>query len=253
MDLAFWDKQINRATELSSQSAAKELLRFYASVLSAQRHIYEVLWTANQEPDLKLLSETLPILLKAVEETGSQQLRYEIQWVKTSSATDVVNMLLEYLSHPSPTHFFEKALLQPYGRWRWESEASEIRSHANNSGLCPFCGGFPQVSYLQSDASSESANRKLICAACLLSWSFRRGVCVNCGEESPAKLAYFHVDQESHIKVESCERCRSYIKSVDLTQLGTAVPLVDDVASASLDLWAVEKGYTKIEINLVGL
>jgi formate dehydrogenase maturation protein FdhE len=44
-----------------------------------------------------------------------------------------------------------------------------------------------------------------------------------------------------------------YIKGVDLTRLGLAEPLVDDVATAALDLWAVEKGYTKIELNLVGL
>ena len=252
MDLAFWDKQINRATELTWQSPSNELLSFYARVLSAQRDIYEFLWTANQETDLKLLSETMPILLKAVEETGSQQLREEMEWLKTSSATDVVNMLLEYLSHPSPTRFFEKALFQPYGRRRWESGASEIASQAGGQE-CPFCGGRPQVSYLQFDASSESANRNLVCAACLLSWSFRRGVCVNCGEEDPEKLVYFQAEENNHVRVETCDRCRSYIKTVDLTKLGTAVPLVDEVASAALDLWAAEKGYTKIEINLVGL
>ena len=32
-----------------------------------------------------------------------------------------------------------------------------------------------------------------------------------------------------------------------------AVPLVDEVAGASLDLWAREHGYEKIELNLVGL
>jgi hypothetical protein len=31
------------------------------------------------------------------------------------------------------------------------------------------------------------------------------------------------------------------------------VPLVDEVAAAPLDLWASERGYVKIELNLVGL
>jgi formate dehydrogenase maturation protein FdhE len=31
------------------------------------------------------------------------------------------------------------------------------------------------------------------------------------------------------------------------------VPIVDEVASAPLDVWAIEHGYTKIELNLVGL
>ncbi len=34
--------------------------------------------------------------------------------------------------------------------------------------------------------------------------------------------------------------------------IGIAVP-VDEVAGASLDLWALERGYQKIELNLVGL
>jgi formate dehydrogenase accessory protein FdhE len=253
MDLAFWDKQINRANELTSQSPANELLTFYASVLSSQRDIYESLWAATQEANLELLGGTMPTLLKAVEETGSQQLRNEVQRLKASSATEVVSMLLEYLSHPSPTQFFAKALCQPYGRWRWESRASEVAAQVNGPEFCPFCGGRPQVSYLQFDASSEGANRNLICAACLFSWSFRRGVCVNCGEESPSKLAYFQAEENNHVRVETCDSCRSYIKAVDLTKLGTAVPLVDDVANAALDLWAAERGYAKIEINLVGL
>jgi len=253
MDLAFWDKQINRANDLTSQAPANELLTFYASVLSSQRDIYESLWAANQEADLELLGGTMPILLKAVEQTGSQQLRNEVQQLKASSATDVVSMLLEYLSHPSPTQFFAKALLQPYGRWGWESGANEIAAQVNGPEFCPFCGGRPQVSYHQFDASSESANRKLICAACLFSWPLRRGVCVNCGEESPSKLAYFQAEENDHVRVETCESCRSYIKTIDLTKLGTAMPLVDDVATAALDLWAAEKSYTKIELNLVGL
>jgi formate dehydrogenase maturation protein FdhE len=35
--------------------------------------------------------------------------------------------------------------------------------------------------------------------------------------------------------------------------MDVAVPVVDEVAGASLDLWALERGYQKIELNLVGL
>ena len=53
--------------------------------------------------------------------------------------------------------------------------------------------------------------------------------------------------------MEACDTCNRYIKGVDLTRLGLAVPLVDEIAAAPLDLWAQEHGYTKIELNLVGL
>jgi formate dehydrogenase maturation protein FdhE len=40
---------------------------------------------------------------------------------------------------------------------------------------------------------------------------------------------------------------------VDLIRLGHAEPLVDEIYSAPLDLWAREHGYAKIELNLVGV
>jgi FdhE protein len=87
----------------------------------------------------------------------------------------------------------------------------------------------------------------------LSSWEFRRVVCAACGEENPARLSYFQTNEYEHVRIEACDSCKHYIKGVDLTRLGFAEPLVDDVATAALDLWAVEKGYTKIELNLVGL
>ena len=44
---------------------------------------------------------------------------------------------------------------------------------------------------------------------------------------------------------------RHYIKSVDLTVDGLAVPEVDELAAIPLDLWATERGYAKITPNLL--
>lgn len=45
-------------------------------------------------------------------------------------------------------------------------------------------------------------------------------------------------------RIESCDSCRSYIKSFDLRAEGgvAVVPLVDDVATAALELWATGRG-----------
>ena len=67
------------------------------------------------------------------------------------------------------------------------------------------------------------------------------------------KLEYFKSDEYDHVRIEACESCKQYIKGIDLTRLGLSVPLVDDIASAALELWAIEKGYAKIELNLIGL
>ena len=119
---------------------------------------------------------------------------------------------------------------------------------------CPFCGGNPQVSFLQNkESTAESGNRDLICGTCLFSWEFRRVVCANCGEERPAKLGYFHSPEFDHIRIEACDSCKHYIKGVDLTRVGFAAPLVDEIYASPRDLWACEHGYTKIELNLVGV
>jgi formate dehydrogenase maturation protein FdhE len=53
--------------------------------------------------------------------------------------------------------------------------------------------------------------------------------------------------------VEACDSCHSYLKTVDLTKDGHAVPVVDELATIPLDLWAADHGYQKLRTNLLGL
>ena len=53
--------------------------------------------------------------------------------------------------------------------------------------------------------------------------------------------------------MEACETCHRYVKSVDLTLDARAVPEVDELRSLSLDLWAIERGYVRLEPGLAGL
>jgi formate dehydrogenase maturation protein FdhE len=43
------------------------------------------------------------------------------------------------------------------------------------------------------------------------------------------------------------------VKSVDLTKNGRAEPIVDELASSPLDLWAHKHGYAKLHKNLLGI
>ena len=56
-----------------------------------------------------------------------------------------------------------------------------------------------------------------------------------------------------HVRVEECRACQTYIKTVDLRTNGLAVPLVDEIASVELDLWAREQGMVKLQRNVLGL
>lgn len=255
----FWRKQIARASELaSSPDVANELLVFYARLLSAQLEVHEFLlrprdWSpsGDLERDLPVFRSAFPAILKAVEDAGPAALVEQAR--RFQSAQDIEELLRSYWHSPSDTAFFAKAFLQPYGLFLSSTGARPAEAPFSER-LCPLCGGKPQLSFLQNkEVTAESGNRDLMCARCLTVWPFRRVVCANCGEEEPAKLAYFQAQEIDHVRVEACDTCKHYLKGVDLTRRGTAQPLVDEVAAASLDLWATEHGYTKIELNLLGL
>jgi FdhE protein len=259
----WWDKQIQRADQLAEQAdGSKELLTFYTQLLRAQRRVYDYLrsredWlpSGELERDLDVLRVVLPAFLKVVEMYGPDPLAAEARDLSETGDEVFADRLLTYWRSGSDIQFFEKAFLQPYLRWVAESGARPTdRELSTGERYCPFCGGSPQVSFLQNkETTAESGNRDLICAKCLSSWQFRRVVCANCGEERPSKLGYFHSPKFDHVRIEACDTCKHYIKAVDLTRVGFAAPIVDEIDAAPLDLWAREHGYTKIELNLVGV
>jgi len=200
-----WDTRIHRAEELARKSeATREILSFYAKLLQSQKEVDAFLrsrrgWlpSGSLADDLSVVRDCLPILLRTVEAHGPEPLAEEARTVNLSSNAMVDDLLLEYWRNPSDTQFFAKSFLQPYARWLAESGGQPFdRTLESNERRCPFCGGIPQVSFLQiREATSESGNRDLVCATCTINWSFRRVACANCGEESPTKLGYFQTPE----------------------------------------------------------
>jgi len=139
--------------------------------------------------------------------------------------------------------------LQPYAEHLADhTEPAEVHG---TPPLCPLCSGRPQAGVLRQEG--DGAKRSLICSLCATEWSYRRIVCPACGEESADKLPVYVAEELSHVRVEACDTCRHYIKTIDLTKNGRAVPVVDELAAIPLSLWAAEKGYAKVSSNLLGL
>jgi FdhE protein len=257
-----WDLRIHRAEELAEKvEATRELLNFYAKLLRSQQQLYESLrscrdWLPSGSliDDLPTIRQYFPPLLQTVASSGPAALAEQATSLLSGSRNAIDEMVLEYWQTRSDREFFGKALIQPYAQWLADSGAQVDQELPRAENCCRFCLGKPQVSFLSiSEQGSESGNRNLVCATCLSSWTFRRVVCAFCLEERPFKLSYFNTEEYAHMRIEACDTCKHYIKGVDLTRLGYAVPLVDEVAAAALDLWAAEKGYSKIEMNLIGL
>ena len=127
----------------------------------------------------------------------------------------------------------------------------KARSPAGVQPLCPFCGEKPVAAVLRPEG--DGGKRFLLCSLCFTEWEFRRLLCPHCGEEDKEKLPVYTAAEMPHVRVEACDTCRVYLKAIDLTKNGLAVPEVDELAAVALDLWAAEHGYTKLQTNLFGM
>jgi FdhE protein len=259
-----WDRRIARAEQLGARrDATTALVAFYATLLAAQRDLYDALkgrarWvpTGSLARDLEVIRPAVGPLLRVVARSGPEPLAVDARRLLTDGNDAIDGALLSWWRAPSDQQFFPKAVVQPYVQRLAELDITPAdRSLPGAPNRCPFCSGTPQLSVFQAAEGdpSDTGSRRLLCATCLGSWPFQRVRCAQCGEEDERKLAYFRAQEFEHLRVDACETCRSYLKTVDLTRLGIAVPIVDEVAGAPLDLWARERGYVKVELNLVGL
>lgn len=116
---------------------------------------------------------------------------------------------------------------------------------------CVVCGDRPVVAVLREHG--HGARRSVVCGFCLAEWVVPRVECVWCGETRFDKLSNYRADEFPTARIDTCESCRTYIKTIDLARDGTAVPVVDDLATLALDLWARQQGYTRCRPNLLRL
>ena len=256
-----WEQRIDRAAHLAGRDeAARPLLLEYARLLRLQRDSYETLrrnacgLTGSLDRDLPAVRASVAPMLAEVAEIGPPGLAAEARLILDGAGPAIDSMLLTGWHAASGQQFFPKIALQPYAQFLAAIDVRPVDRHLpQGKYACPFCGGPPQLSILQSAGDADGGGRQLLCATCFTAWPFRRVLCAHCGEEDERRLGYFHGRPFDHLRVDACDTCRRYLKTVDLTRLGIAVPVVDEVAGASLDLWAIEHGYEKIELNLVGL
>ena len=153
------------------------------------------------------------------------------------------------LSPSLPQEFLARAFLQPSALLARSHFAADWKGYTQS--LCPFCGRKPGAGILRQ--RGDGGSRSLLCSFCLAEWEFRRIVCAGCGEEDHRKLPVYTASDFDYIRVECCDTCKQYLKTVDLTKNGLADAVVDEIAAAPLDLWAREQGYSKLELNLVGM
>jgi len=195
-----------------------------------------------------------PQFLALVEEEAPAplaQVANDLFKAHSSSWLDLLDACWSTTAQPpaNPEEFLAFAFLQPYAEFARSQAHLQIEGYTHP--LCPFCSRKPALGILRQQG--DGGRRSLLCGFCLTEWEFRRVVCPGCGQEDHAKLPVYTAEELPHIRVECCDTCQTYIKSIDLTKNGLADPLVDELASVPLNLWAQEHGYAKLHPNLLGM
>ena len=274
-----WDARIARARDLaSSRPAARDLLTFYAALAEHQR----ALAASARDGDtfeVDRVVEAIPGFLGWLCQNGRSDLAESVNLDSVASALALVasgfsrkdvaggglpakagshqsgggSYQSEGGSHESASGnpaalFVIEALLQAFSEQLVNGEPPP--APGSTPMRCPRCAALPVAAVLREEG--HGARRFLLCALCLREWECLRIVCPFCGEQDFDKLPVYTAEQFAHVRIDACDRCHHYVKTVDLTKDGLAVPCVDDLASVSLDLWAGERGYMRIKGNVLG-
>ncbi|HET8568365.1 MAG TPA: formate dehydrogenase accessory protein FdhE [Candidatus Limnocylindria bacterium] len=114
-------------------------------------------------------------------------------------------------------------------------------------GFCPLCGSWPALAELVG----PERRRVLRCVRCGSGWSWLVLLCPYCGTDDHRELGSLaETDAGGRTRgiasVDTCERCRGYVKAVAAFTSYSAPRIVaEDVATLDLDVAAGEAGYRR--------
>ena len=245
-----FERRAARAALLAKDAdAAREPLEFATALSRAQAQcadrLQPVAFTGSLTNDIDKLVTLISAVLEVLADR-SEEARQRI----ADSAETARTRLLVYWNENSDD-YVSRALLQPYVAALRDRKINADRVHSR--GHCPFCGGAAWISARKSAPDADSGFRYLGCSLCGLEWNFGRISCPACGEEDPHKLPIFQNDTHRGVRIETCDTCRRYVKSIDMTLDARPIPPVDDLVSLSMDLWAIDEGFTRIEPGMAGI
>jgi len=156
----------------------------------------------------------------------------------------------DYLTHEAEHCGVDKGILafliQASVRPCLEAQMEQLRDSLNLEewlqGECPLCGSPPQMAQLRD----EGGKRYLQCPFCGCQWRWERIACPYCSNKDFDSLHYLSSEEEEAYRVDLCDHCKGYIKTVDSRKLDYDPSLdLEDVVTIHLDILAMEKGYRR--------
>ena len=79
-------------------------------------------------------------------------------------------------------------------------------------------------------------------------------MCPFCENTDHRTLRYFYTEKEKAYRIDICDKCNRYIKTVDSRQLADEIfLLVEDIGTLHLDILAANKGFKRETFNFLGI
>lgn len=122
---------------------------------------------------------------------------------------------------------------------RWGVEAARGWS----GGYCPVCGAWPAY----AEVRGIERTRHLRCAPCGADWRAHALSCVYCGNTDHTSLGSLVAETgESGRTIDVCRQCSGYLKVYTvLSATAPAAVMLEELATAELDVAALERGYKR--------
>ena len=115
-------------------------------------------------------------------------------------------------------------------------------------GRCPVCHSVPSVAFIKQDEG-----KTLYCSYCSNSGKWHRIGCPHCQNRDARKVELLEVEQERGFRIELCNECKSYSKTMNESLLSEYTPELLDVMSLPLDILAQGRGYKRLSPNPIGM
>jgi hypothetical protein len=263
---------------------AGEVLALYLALLDAWEDGWDAAAEDRPEPHrvARWAAERIvPQVVKATEAAGPEPLAASVGAL--ARASGIEELLAGWLAGgtlgPAERYLARASLQAPLAALAGQAGAACAADPApRGDRRCPGCGGLPQLSFRgAADDPLVSGHRYLLCARCGQSWSYSASACAYCGETSGSRRTIYAERRDEpvvrggaasrdaarslppadaptfpHASIDACDSCERYLIDIDVARDRQAVPEVDELAALPLDLFAAERGLSKITSNLMG-
>ncbi len=137
--------------------------------------------------------------------------------------------------------FFIQEAMRPSIEAAVENLRGKLETENWLRGYCPICGSLPYLSFLKE----EVGKRYLLCSFCRYQWRVERLSCPFCNNKEQEFLHYLYAEGEETCRIDLCDKCHQYIKTIDLRRIEDSDLVLEDLATLHLDMLASQKGYKR--------